>query len=237
MTLLMDRLQTSSALPGNGDHEAVATGLLLDAVLGTNAGVRLRPLRNDAFGVTTVPPQQPATADDVEVAEEIRTLRDDIRALGVSRHNLARLLGVDRRSISGWVSGEIRPAPERVETLRAVARALADIAADRPGRVLETLRATRDGTSLLDAVASGTAPLDGWRGWLSRGSAPVTVKARRHEGEPIWAAAARAFKEGRLASPVVERTVRPESTYEMSPEEEAGAFTEPEYRGGRRGYR
>jgi DNA-binding transcriptional regulator YiaG len=237
VTLLMDRPQTSSALPAESAHEAVATGLLLDAVLGTNAGVRLRWLRNDAFGVTTVPPRQPATVEDVEIAEEIRALRDGIGALGVSRHQLARLLRVDRRSISGWVSGEIRPAPERVDTFRTVARALADMAADRPGRVPETLLARRDGVTLLDAAASGKTKLEGWRAWVSRGSTTVTVATRRREGEPMWGAAARAFEEGRLAVPTAQRTVRPASTYEMSPDEEAGAFAEPEYEVGRRGYR
>jgi hypothetical protein len=55
--------------------------------------------------------------------------------------------------------------------------------------------------------------------------------------EPMWAAAARAVAEGRIAEPVREPTVRPESTYEMRPDEEAAAFAEPEYESRRRGYR
>jgi hypothetical protein len=59
---------------------------------------------------------------------------------------------------------------------------------------------------------------------------------RLPRSEPIWAAAARAFAEGRLKPLPRMPTVRPESDYEMDPAE-AAAFVESEYQSRRRGYR
>jgi DNA-binding transcriptional regulator YiaG len=238
MSLLLEQSQTSSTVPVRGKpREAVATGLLIDAVFGTNAGVIFRSLRNDVFGVTTVPLSDPWTTAEKAVADEVRSLRDAICAAGISRQGLARLLGVDRRSLSGWASGEIRPARERVDALRVVARTVAEIDADRPGRVAEVMLTARGTTTLIDAVAAGRTSLDLWRSWLSRGAAAVTVTARPRAAEPIWTAAARAMAEGRLTAPTWERTVRPESTYEMNPHEEAAPFAEPDYESGRHSYR
>ena len=237
MTLLLDQPQTSSAARLAPAREALATGLLLDAVFGTSAGVPFRSLRNDVSGITMVPASKPGTTHEITVAYQVRTLRDAIAAAGVSRQQLARLLGVDRRSLSGWASGEIRPAPERIDVLRTVARTVADIDAERPGRAPEVLSCARGTTTLLDAVARGSTRLDSWRSWLARSATAVTVVAQPRMAGPIWAAAASALAEGRLSAATCERTVRPESTYEMNPDNEAAAFAEPEYEGGRRRYR
>ena len=63
-----------------------------------------------------------------------------------------------------------------------------------------------------------------------------TVAVTQERVEPIWAAAARALAEGRLGPPPRMPTVRPDSDYETDPAE-AAAFTEPEYRSRRRGYK
>lgn len=237
MSSVLDRPQTSSAAVDRAPREALATGLLVDAVFGTSAGVVIRTLRSDVFGVTTVSFAPPRTTQQAAVADEVRTLRDAVAAAGVNKQQLAQLLGVDRRSLSGWVSGEIRPTSERLDVLRAAARVVAEIEAERPGRIDEVLRSSRGTTMLLDAVASGQTRLEGWRTWLARSESPVTVTARRSTAAPIWAAAAQALAEGRLRAPSWERTVRPESAYEMNPDKEAAAFIEPPYEGGRRDYR
>jgi DNA-binding transcriptional regulator YiaG len=210
--------------------------LLVDAVFGTNAGIQTQSLTREVFGVTTVPASQ-TTEAGLSVAEEVRTLREAISSLGVSRQMTARLLGVDRRSLSGWASGEIRPSSERVFALRVLARVVAEIDAEQPGRASDVLNAHRGTTSFMDAVATGRVRMEAWRSWLARSAAVVTVTTRRPVPEPIWAAAARALAEGRLSAPTWDRTVRPESVYEMRPDEEAGGFAEPDYESGRRDYR
>jgi transcriptional regulator with XRE-family HTH domain len=171
------------------------------------------------------------------IADEVRQLRDRICSHGLTRQDIARALGVDRRSLSGWVSGEIRPTPERVLTLSVLAELVADANAERPGRARDLLLARRTGRALLDRVAAEGRPmLDTWR--LSvRPGARVEVRRRGEPAhEPIWAAAARALAEGQLAPPTWERTVRTPETYEIDLEE-ATAFREEEPERGRRGYR
>lgn len=236
MTLLLDRPQTSSAAVPAKPRERVASGLLADAVFGTNAGVAMRTLHSDVFGVTTVALSDPRPAAG-GVADEVRSLRDAICGAGVSRQALARLLGVDRRSLSGWARGEIRPGPDRIAGMRALARIVADIDAEYPGRVSDVLSMPRGKFTLLDAVAEGRTRAELWRAWMARAASSVTVTWRDRQDEPMWAAAARAIAEGRIAVPAWERTVRPETTYEMRPDEEAAAFAEPEYETRRRGYR
>lgn len=237
MNLLLDRPQTSSAPRPIRGGEALATGLLVGETFGTSAGVRFRPLRSGLFGLTTVPPAGRATGGMGAVPDEVRTLRDTICGTGLSREQLARLVGVDRRSLSGWASGAMHPAPERLEALRAVARVVAEIDAERPGRVPAVLSTERGTFALLDAVAARRTRLEQWRSWLRSAEAVATVTARPQTAEPIWAAAARALAEGRLAAPTREPVVRAAETYEINPEDEAALFVEPEHESGRRGYR
>lgn len=53
-----------------------------------------------------------AAAPDV-----MRDLRDAYREVG-SLRVIAKLVGVDHRTVNRWLKGEDRPAPEHVETLR-----------------------------------------------------------------------------------------------------------------------
>jgi transcriptional regulator with XRE-family HTH domain len=239
MNVLLDSERTSSTTEWRSDRGSVAlaSGLLLGAVFGTGSGVSHVPKwRNDVPGITTMPAVQRVTML-LGIADEVRQQRDRICSYGLTRQDIAHALRVDRRSLSGWVSGEIRPTSERVLTLNALAELVADVDAERPGRAREVLLARRTGRALLDRVATeGRSLLVAWR--LSvRPEARVEVRRRTEWAhEPIWAAAARALAEGQLAPPTWERTVRTPETYEIDLEE-ATAFREEEPERGRRGYR
>jgi transcriptional regulator with XRE-family HTH domain len=97
--------------------------------------------------------------------EEIRKLRRDIqRATGLSRQEIARLVGVDRRSLSAWASGETPPSElnmERLHSLADLARRLTQLDAPElassmrnagtAGRVTSAIRA-RNVDHALEAV-------------------------------------------------------------------------------------
>lgn len=220
---------------------ALHAGLLPATVFGTNSGiaVAVRWANQNQFELITTTPPVRRTVALFGIADEVRELRDAICSYGLTRQDVARALGVDRRSLSAWVSGEMRPAPERLRVLHTLARLVDTIASERPGRVRDVLLARRGGTAVIDRVATeGARVLETWRA-ATRPEATVSLRSTAARSqEPIWAAAARAAAEGRLRPPTWERTVRPAATYEMDLDE-ARAFgepqPEPEVR--RRGYR
>jgi transcriptional regulator with XRE-family HTH domain len=240
MTTILDQPQTTSALAGAVAHDnvTVATGLLVDSDFGTNAGIpTARHVRPAGLVVTGIPRGMIARLPADDPAAEVRALRDRIIAYGFSRQEIASAVGIDRRSLSGYASGEIRPARERLELLRNLADLADAVAAERPGRVRELLLSRRGRMSLVDQLATmGRSILATWHVWVARSEAVVSVTPRVREAEPLWAAAARALFEGRLRIPPRGHTVRPDSTYEMDLEE-AAAFAEPKYESRRRGYR
>lgn len=231
--------QTTSTVEYKGADTPVAlqTGLLLDSVFGTNAGVRRIHRWDETAGFVTTAPASKRVTRLLGLHEEVRDLRDRICALGLTRQDIARAIGVDRRSLSGWVSGEIRPAAERVELLGVLMQLVIDIDAERPGRARDVMIARQSGRALLDRIATESGSiLDAWRASI-RPEAAVTVTRRRPpSGQPLWAAAARALAEGRLTAPTSERKVRPAATYEVEPAD-AAAFEEAEPERSRRGYR
>jgi len=135
----------------------------------------------------------PATFTEPSVSRsaEVERLRDEIsKSCGLSRQDIARAMGVDRRSLSGFVSGEIQPTPERIALLRV----LADVAtwtAERFGkRAREVLTADGEQGCPLDLVAAGLTDLHSAvesaahaAGVIAR--APVTIRHRKH-GEPLY---------------------------------------------------
>ena len=234
MTFLPNDSGTTTATPSRSPRETIATGLLADAVFGTSSGVSMRSLRGDVFGITTVPVSRPDSIA-LGIAGEVQRLRDLAHAAGLSRIVLARLLGVDRRSLSGWASGEMRPTPDRVAAVQSISRVLAEIQSEYPGRARDVLAVRRGSRTLIDSVSGGTSRLEDWRSWLARSNPELGITMRPQEGEPIWGPAARAFAQGDLTAPTWERTLRSESTYEMNPDRDARGFAEPEYESGRRG--
>jgi transcriptional regulator with XRE-family HTH domain len=212
-------------------------GLLAGAVFGTNAGVSLHEnVRCHVFGLTTAPAVEARHA--TVVADEVRQLRDDICRRGLTRREVARGVGVDRRSLSGYASGEINPQPGRLEALRILARVTGEIDAERPMRARDILLAQRGPDTLLDAIASGRhAVAAAWRTWVARLEASVEVRPRAMDGEPVWSAAARALAEGRLAAPARAATVRPADAYEMDTAEAEAFGEEPDTERRRPSYR
>lgn len=152
-------------------------------------------------------------------AEEVERLRDTIaKASGLTRQDIARAIGVDRRSLSGFVSGEIRPTPERLASLRVLAE-VAALTGERFGkRAREVLTAEGDRGCPLDLVAAGLTDLRGAiesaahsAGVVAR--APVTIRHRKH-GEPLYLRAREVWS-GRADLPTRSGVLRDPEVYEQ----------------------
>ena len=96
------------------------------------------------------------TTRPVMVAEFVRTWRDRVTSLtGLTKQEVALALGVDRRSLSGYVSGSHRPPDGRIRRLRALAQT-AQWAVDQYGeRAGELLRGRQLEVSPLMLIAQG----------------------------------------------------------------------------------
>lgn len=213
----------------------VFAGLLPTVGIGTNAGISLHAeLRHHALGVTAIPAVKRRA---LSAAEEVSQLRDEICRRGLTRQDIARGIGIDRRSLSGYVRGEINPQPERLEALRILARISREIDAEQPGKARDVLHTQRGPATLLDVLAAGRyAVAAAWRLWIDSAQTQVHVQVRSLDRPPIWSAAARALAEGRLSPPPRASTVRPDATYHVDPAD-AELFAEPDAGPRRPGYR
>lgn len=181
----------------------------------------------------------PATFSEPSVSksEEVERLRDEIsKSCGLSRQDIARAMGIDRRSLSGFVSGEIQPTPERLALLRV----LADVAtwtAERFGkRAREVLTANGEHGCPLDLVAAGLTDLHGAIEAAARSAgviarASVTIRHRKH-GEPLYLRA-RDVWSGRADLPTRAGVLRDPEVYEQDLAE-AAATSEASGRARRR---
>lgn len=231
---------TTTALGGPQTHTSLITvpaSLLPATAFGTNAGIAYDDRHVNQLELITTTPSIRRTVTAPGVAGEVRDLRDVICAQGLSRQDVARAVGVTRRSLSAWVKGEMRPSSERLRSLRTLARLVGVVASERPGQVRDALLARHRGTAVIDQIVTeGNRVLETWRAAARTEATVVPHSPLASAQEPIWAAALRAAAEGRLRPPTWERTVRPPATYEMDLEE-AAAFDEPETEVRRRGYR
>lgn len=98
----------------------------------------------------------PSPAVGKTVSEVVQELRDRIKSqTRLTRQEIALAIGVDRRSLSGFVSGEIRPTPDRLIMLQALAE-VADWAAAQFGEhAREVFRGESPDTSPLRLIAKG----------------------------------------------------------------------------------
>ena len=89
-------------------------------------------------------------------AVEVERLRDLISDhIGLTRQEIARAIGVDRRSLSGFVSGEIRPTETRMAALRALAVTATWSFAQFGELARDVFRSSDDGSMLLAQIADG----------------------------------------------------------------------------------
>lgn len=215
---------------------------LPEAAFGTTA-TDVSPRPSVCATTTAEVPSEPDL--DVSTASEVRRLRDAIcSGDGITRIDLARALGVDRRSLSGWVSGEIRPTPERIATLRSVARIVDDIRAAHPGRARDLMTGEGPRGSVIDALANGELPdiPSSWRlvgpGAIGRPRRPATTTVPHEQtDQPLHAAALAAYLAGKLVAPPRATTVRDPDIYEIEPETAERTYAEePAARPRRRPY-
>jgi len=174
----------------------------------------------------------------VSSPEEVRRLRDEIsRRTRLTRQQIARAIGVDRRSLTSWANGSSAPASERLERLRYLAALVREIDAQKPGRATEVVLARRRGRDLLDLVADGR--FSEAQNWLrmDAGEPSVRVFTRRVEARrpPLYAAALEAYLSGQLHTPPRARTVRETSDYEQDLDQAEAVFPDepPSTRRGR----
>lgn len=200
---------------------------LPEAVFGTTtaAASTRRPV---SATVTAEAPSEPDL--ETTTANEVVRLRDDIcGADGLTRIELARALNVDRRSLSGWASGEIRPTPDRLADLRFVARVVDDVRTMHRGRVRDLMVAEGPHGSVIDALANGKLrEPSSWRLFgpgLGRRAAAVVTAHKRTE-RPLHAVALAAYLAGELVAPARSTIVRDPSIYEIEPGEAGVLYAE-----------
>lgn len=170
--------------------------------------------------------------------EEVQKLRDEIvRRTRLTREQIARALGVDRRSLSAWVKGESTPGADKLERLQLLADVVRDIDASEPGSATEVLLSRAEGQDLLDHIASGRfAHARDWQ--LLRGSSPsVRIVHRRSAKRPLHQNALDAYLRGELRPLGRAATIRPESDYEQDLARAERLMPDEPVRRSRRGYR
>ena len=153
-------------------------------------------------------------------AEEVARLRDAISdAAGLTKQEIARGIGVDWRSLSGFVTGEIRPTATRLRALQALADAATWAASRYGARARDVLSHDAGAGSALDMLAGGRtdvfADLEAAAaslGLVRRGE--VTTRSRRTGRPPLYLEAREAWAD-RVDQPAQGGEVRNQSVYEQ----------------------
>jgi transcriptional regulator with XRE-family HTH domain len=151
------------------------------------------------------------------IANEVLELRDRIIAVsGLTKQDIARALGVDRRSLSGYVTGEIRPTESRVESLRALAELVETLRPRFGDRLRDVLRCDTGHGTPLDLIGSGRLDLTDGIAAAAAIVMPtprITVRRRQHR-EPLYLLARERWAD-RLDLPAAGGVVRNEAVYEQ----------------------
>lgn len=172
------------------------------------------------------------------IREEVQRLRDEIaRRTRLTREQIARAAGVNRRSVSAWVKGDATPSVEKLKRLQILADVVRDIDATEPGRSTEVLLSRSGGLDLLDHIAAGR--LTYARAWqsLQEAAPSVTVTHRRSTKRPLHQNALDAYLKGELQPFGRATTIRPESDYEQDLSAAERLMPDEPVRRSRRGYR
>jgi len=165
------------------------------------------------------------------LADEVEQLRDRVGArTGLTRQEIARAIGVDRRSLSGFVTGEIRPTEGRMLALRALADN-ADWTAEHFGEhAREVLRGKSPESSPLRLIAEGRTDirreLQAAAEQAGFGSAGRVTIQPRESREPLYLKAVSAWSTtGHLPSRL--GTPRDDAEYEQDLSRAAAATPAP----------
>lgn len=258
------------ATPGHSDHWDLLTlgDVWLDAGTSTTAGVGItaQVLPADTFGTAAMHCGQAHTALQTTRlrrawialstisainypqmvhfvdSHRVTLLQNEIHDRGgLSRDQIARGVGVSRRSLHSWASGATNPPPERLGYLEVLADVVRDINhAQLPGGVHSVINADAGG-HLLDAIATGRiSAANQWRTFLNAEmSPPAAVRIWRRDSantrRPLHEAALQAYLRGELPAQKRSPTLRPESVYEQDLSRAAEVMGEPrtERRSGR----
>ncbi|WP_298212351.1 helix-turn-helix transcriptional regulator [Ferrimicrobium sp.] len=172
------------------------------------------------------------------VREEVRKLRDEIaRRSRLTREQIARAVGVDRRSLSAWVKGESTPSTDKLKRLQLLADVARDIDLSKPETVTEILLSRSEGRDLLDHISGGR--LTHARNWPTLVGVTPSVKVvhRRTAKRPLHQNALDAYLRGELRPLGRAATIRPESDYEQDLDRAEYLMPDEPVRRSRRGYR
>lgn len=172
------------------------------------------------------------------VKEEVQNLRDDIaRRTRLARQQIARALGVDRRSLSAWVKGVATPSTDKFERLQMLADVVRDIDATGPGRATEVLLSRARGQDLLDHIAAGhLRHASDWQA-LQGATLSRTIVHRHPAKRPLHQNALEAYRRGELHPLGRAATIHPESDYEQDLAKAERIMPDEPVRKSRRGYR
>jgi transcriptional regulator with XRE-family HTH domain len=181
-------------------------------------------------GITYTGPAQ-------SVKEEVQKLRDDIaRRTRLTRQQIARALGVDRRSLSAWVKGVTTPSIDKLDRLHMLADVVRDIDATGPGRATEVLLSRTRGQDLLDHIAAGhLSRASDWQA-LQGTTLSRTIVHRHPAKRPLHQNALEAYLRGELHPLGRSATIRPESDYQQDLAKAERVMTDEPVRKSRRGY-
>ena len=171
------------------------------------------------------------------VSAEVENLRDRVSSLtGLTRQEIAKAIGVDRRSLSGFVTGEIRPTEGRISALRTLAET-ADWSALQFGEhAREVLRGLNPESSPLKLIAEGRTDIRReLKAAAEQAGLGITTPARmqqRQAKEPLYVNASAEWSgKGRL--PTRGGVPRDDAEYEQDLSKAATAVS-PEMRPRRR---
>ncbi len=154
------------------------------------------------------------------LATEVERLRDRIASrAGLTRQEIARAIGVDRRSLSGFVKGEIRPTEERMRAMRVLANTVDWSVNEFGEHACEVLRGPDPDSSPLLLIAKGKTDLRRelltiaeCAGFMAQ--ARIVTRFRETNREPLYLKASGAWQ-GKGCLPTRTGVPRPEADYEQ----------------------
>jgi transcriptional regulator with XRE-family HTH domain len=164
------------------------------------------------------------------LATEVKRLRDLVAEVGLTRQEIAVAIGVDRRSLSGFVRGEIQPTDARLRALRVLAETAAWSVGEFGEHAREVLRGAGPDPSPLALIAKGRTDVRReLRSAAERAglrSAALVETSERRTKDPLYIKAAAAWA-GKGLLPTRQGVLRTEANYEQDLAKAAAAITAP----------